>query len=55
VVGLRNKVKQKLSEGGTAVGAWMGVLNEDVASAMGSSGLDWVLYDLEHESASIEW
>lgn len=49
-----NRVKEKLSKGGTAVGAWMSVLDENVASAMGNSGLDWVLYDLEHGPASIE-
>ncbi len=49
-----NRVKAKLGKGGTAVGAWMSVLNEDVSSAMGNSGLDWVLYDLEHGPASIE-
>ena len=49
-----NRVKKKLSKGGTAVGAWMSVLDEDIASAMGKSGLDWVLYDLEHGPASIE-
>jgi len=51
---LLNRVKAKLGKGGTAVGAWMSVLNEDVSSAMGNSGLDWVLYDLEHGPASIE-
>ena len=49
-----NSVKEKLEKGGISVGAWMSVLNEDVASIMGNSGLDWVLYDLEHGPASIE-
>jgi 4-hydroxy-2-oxoheptanedioate aldolase len=49
-----NKVKEKLAKKGTTVGSWMSILSEDVSSSMGNSGLDWVLYDLEHGPASIE-
>jgi 2-keto-3-deoxy-L-rhamnonate aldolase RhmA len=49
-----NRVKQKLATKGTALGSWMSILSDDVSSTLGNSGLDWVLYDLEHGPASIE-
>jgi hypothetical protein len=35
-----NRVKEKISMNGTIVGSWMSILNEDVSSTMGNSGLD---------------
>jgi len=51
---LRNRVKRKLAEGGVALGAWMSLLNEKASRTVAASGLDWVLYDTEHDSPSIE-
>jgi 2-keto-3-deoxy-L-rhamnonate aldolase RhmA len=51
---LRNFVKEKLRDGGIAVGAWMSILNPRAARAVASSGLDWVLFDTEHGPPSFE-
>jgi 2-keto-3-deoxy-L-rhamnonate aldolase RhmA len=51
---LRNRVKRKLAEGGVALGAWMSLLNEKASRTVAASSLDWVLYDMEHDSPSIE-
>ncbi len=40
---MRNKVKEKLAKGGTALDAWMGILNERTVAAVANSDLDWVL------------
>jgi len=51
---LRNFVKEKLRNGGVAVGAWMSILNPSAARIVASSGLDWVLFDTEHGPPSFE-
>jgi len=51
---MRNKVKEKLSKGGTALGAWMGILNERTVAAVTNSDLDWVLIDCEHGPTTME-
>ncbi len=53
-VALRNRVKEKLEGGGVAVGAWMSILNPRSAQIVADSGLDWVLFDMEHGPPSIE-
>jgi 2-keto-3-deoxy-L-rhamnonate aldolase RhmA len=40
VVVVRNFVKEKLRNGGVAVGAWMLILNPNAAHVVASSGLD---------------
>ena len=51
---MRNFVKEKLRNGGVAVGAWMSILNPSAARIVASSGLDWVLFDTEHGPPSFE-
>jgi 4-hydroxy-2-oxoheptanedioate aldolase len=51
---LRNFVKKKLRDGETAIGAWCSILNKDVARAVAGTGLDWVLFDMEHGPPSLE-
>ena len=36
---MRNKVKEKLTKGGTALGAWMSILNEKSVAAVANSAL----------------
>jgi 2-keto-3-deoxy-L-rhamnonate aldolase RhmA len=51
---LRNHVKVKLRKGGVALGAWMSIPNPTTARVVASSGLDWLLFDMEHGPPSIE-
>jgi 2-keto-3-deoxy-L-rhamnonate aldolase RhmA len=51
---MRNHVKETLKKGEIALGAWVSVLNQKTARTVASSGLDWVLFDIEHGPACIE-
>ena len=47
-------MKEKLRKGGVAMGAWMSILNQASDRIVAVSGLDWVLYDMEHGPPSFE-
>jgi 4-hydroxy-2-oxoheptanedioate aldolase len=44
-----NKLKKTLGSGGTALGASMGFHSPDTVELLGVLGIDYVLFDMEHE------
>lgn len=51
---MRNQVKKKLIDGGVALGAWCSILDPVVAKAIAGTGLDWLLFDMEHGPPTFE-
>jgi len=51
---LRNRLKRMLREGETALGVWMTTNSIEAAWTLANSGVDWILFDLEHGPCSIE-
>jgi len=51
---LRNRLKAILEMGKVALGAWMTTGSVKVAWTLANSGIDWILFDLEHGPCSIE-
>lgn len=51
---MRNHVKEKLRKGGVAMGAWMSIQNQASDHIVAASGLDWILYDMEHGPPNFE-
>lgn len=46
-------LKTKLAERKTTIGGWLSVSSFEVAEAMASIGLDWIVVDMEHGSFGI--
>jgi len=50
-----NLLKQKLKNGGSAFGTWSILSSIEAAMVMRSSGLDFVIFDLEHPPTSLQY
>jgi len=48
-----NRVKDLLSKGETTVGTWITIGNTDVAEMIAHTGVDWLLFDMEHAPLDI--
>ncbi len=49
-----NRLKSKLKDGKVALGTWSALSSPNVVSVIGTTGLDFVIIDLEHSSTSLE-
>ncbi len=49
-----NRLKNKLKDGKVVLGTWSALSSPNVVSVIGTSGLDFVIIDLEHSSTSFE-
>jgi 4-hydroxy-2-oxoheptanedioate aldolase len=49
-----NELKRRLASGGLAVGTWCVIPSPDVADILASSGLDFLIIDMEHGPTSYE-
>jgi len=51
---MRNRVKEMVREGRTAIGIWISIGNPDVTEILSRAGFDFFMFDLEHGPLSIE-
>lgn len=51
---MRNRVKDMLRAGKTAIGCWVWTGHPDIAEMLSSIGFDWLLIDTEHGPIGIE-
>ncbi len=51
---MRNRLKEMLKAGKTALGVWISTGCPEVVWALMDSGVDWLLFDTEHGPCSIE-
>ena len=49
-----NRVKELLRKGETTVGTWITIGNPDVAELVAHTGVDWLVFDMEHAPLEIE-
>ena len=49
-----NRVKGLLGKGETTVGTWITIGNPDVAELVAHTGVDWLVFDMEHAPLDIE-
>jgi len=49
-----NSLKEKLEKGKTVIGTWSSLSSPNVANVIGTTGLDFVIFDLEHGPSSFE-
>ncbi len=49
-----NSLKEKLGKGETVIGTWSALSSPNVANVIGTTGLDFVIFDLEHGPSSFE-
>lgn len=52
---MKNRVKDSLAAGGTAIGTWHTVCSIEIAEALAELGFDWMAIDMEHGSADISY
>ena len=50
----KNNLKEKLKNGRTVVGTWSSLSSPNVINVLGTTGLDFVVIDMEHGSMSFE-
>ena len=50
----KNILKQKLMNGQTVIGTWSSLSSPNVINVLGTTGLDFVVIDMEHGSMSFE-
>jgi len=50
----KNGLKQKLKDGQTLIGTWSSLSSPNVINVLGTTGLDFVVIDMEHGSMSFE-
>jgi len=50
----KNILKQKLKDGQTVIGTWSSLSSPNVINVLGTTGLDFVVIDMEHGSMSFE-
>ena len=50
----KNVLKEKLKNGETVIGTWSSLSSANVISVLGTTGLDFVVLDMEHGSMSFE-
>ena len=51
---LINKLRLKLKKGKPTIGGWMQICDPNIAEIMSSSKYEWITFDLEHGSYSID-
>lgn len=51
---LINKLRLKLKKGKPTIGGWMQICDPNIAEIMSSSQYEWITFDLEHGSYSID-
>jgi len=51
---MKNKVKQKLSNGKVSLGSWITLSHGAIAEIMAESGFDWLAIDMEHSVIGIQ-
>jgi len=51
---VKNRVKQKLNEGGCSIGSWITIASPTIAELMGNIGFDWLGIDCEHAAIGLE-
>ena len=50
----KNTLKEKLQSGNTVIGTWSSLSSPNVINVLGTTGLDFVVIDMEHGSMSFE-
>ena len=50
----KNKLKEKLINGETVIGTWSSLSSPNIINVLGTTGLDFVVIDMEHGSMSFE-
>ena len=51
---IKNTLKEKLKDGQTVIGTWSSLSSPNVINVLGTTGLDFVVIDMEHGSMSFE-
>lgn len=53
VLGKRNRILQRLDQGGISIGSWLNLASPLAAEVLASVGYEWLVVDAEHSPAGL--